>query len=235
MDPFGKAHVFVLDLDSLALADGDHHHLSRVLRLRPGDALTASDGAGSWRRCRFGSPLEADGDIVRDDPPDPEITIAFALVKGERPEWVVQKLTEVGVDRIVPFVAERSVVRWEPDKSARHRERWTTVAREAAMQSRRSYLPVVEAVTDFGGVAGRPGAARADRDGGRPTLRNPLLVIGPEGGWSDAERAALAPSVTLGPTVLRAETAAIVAGSALCGLRATLFESTDATEGDCPR
>lgn len=234
MEPFGKAHVFVLDLDALDVTDADHHHLARALRLRPGDPLTASDGAGRWRRCRFGAPLEPDGEIVHDDMPRPEITIAFALVKGERPEWVVQKLTEVGVDRIVPFVAERSVVRWDPDKSTRQLERWETVAREAAMQSRRSFLPVVEPVADFATVAGREGAALADRGGRGPTLRQPLVLVGPEGGWSEAEREAVGRSVTLATTVLRAETAAIVAGAALCGLRSALFESARVTEGDCP-
>jgi len=227
--------VFVADLDTLELADGDHHHLARVLRLRPGDELTASDGAGRWRRCRFGAPLEPDGETTHDAEPKPAITIAFALVKGERPEWVVQKLTELGVDRIVPFVAERSVVRWDPDKAARQRDRWETVAREASMQSRRSYLPTIEPVAGFAAVAGRDGAAIADRSGRPPTLTHPVVLVGPEGGWSDAERSAGAATISLGPTVLRTETAAIVAGAALCGLRSALFESTEVTEGDCRR
>ena len=233
MELAGKAHVFVLDLDTLELGDGDHHHLARVLRLKPGDELTASDGAGRWRRCRFGAPLEPAGEIVRDEPLTPEITIAFALVKGERPEWVVQKLTELGVDRIVPFVAERSVVRWDPNKLARHLERWETVAREAAMQSRRAYLPTVEPVADFAAVVGRDGAALAERNGRTPTLTYPVVIVGPEGGWSDAERRAVVPTISLGPTVLRAETAAISAAAALCGLRSALFESAEVTEGDC--
>src|SRR4051794_39478019 len=117
MEPAGKAHVFVDDLDALELADDDHHHLARVLRLRTGDELTASDGAGRWRQCRFGTPLEPLSPIEFDEPPQPEITIAFALVKGQRPEWIVQKLTEIGVDRIVPFLAERSVVQWDDEKA----------------------------------------------------------------------------------------------------------------------
>ncbi len=205
-----------------------------MLRLRPGDPLTASDGAGRWRRCRFSAPLEPDGAIEHDEVPRPEITIAFALVKGERPEWVVQKLTEVGVDRIVPFVAERSVVRWEPEKSARHLERWQTVAREAAMQSRRTFLPVVEHVAEFAAIARREGAALADRGGHAPSLRRPVVLVGPEGGWSDGERKVVSATVALGSTVLRAETAALVAGAALCGLRSALFESSQLTEGDCP-
>ncbi|MEY2420838.1 MAG: rRNA (uracil1498-N3)-methyltransferase [Acidimicrobiaceae bacterium] len=223
--------MFVTDLDALELSEGDHHHLARVLRLRPGDELTASDGVGRWRRCRFGTPLEPIGNIERDTVPTPEITVAFALVKGERPEWVVQKLTEVGVDRIVPFIAERSVVLWEGDKAVRNHTRLVTVAREAAMQSRRSWLPEVEPIAAFTDLASRAGAALADRGGDAPTLRHPVVLIGPEGGWSDRERATDLPTIGLGPTVLRAETAAIVAGSALAGLRSTRYESADGHGG----
>ncbi|MEY2459098.1 MAG: rRNA (uracil1498-N3)-methyltransferase, partial [Acidimicrobiaceae bacterium] len=208
MEPPGKAHVFVRDLDALELSDEDHHHLARVLRLRPGDELTASDGLGRWRRCRFGAPLEPTGAVETDDAPNPEITIAFALVKGERPELVVQKLTEVGVDRITPFVAERSVVHWDEQKATRNHVRLVTVAREAAMQSRRTWLPTVEPLAGFADVAGRAGAALTDRGGRPPTLAHPVLLVGPEGGWSERERRADLPSIGLGPTVLRAETAA---------------------------
>jgi 16S rRNA (uracil1498-N3)-methyltransferase len=231
MEPAGKAHAFVRDLDAPELANHDHHHLARVLRLRSGDELTVSDGAGGWRRCRFGQPLDPIGEIERDDVPHPEITVAFALVKGERPEWVVQKLTEVGVDRIVPFVAERSVVQWDSDKAERNHARLLTVAREAAMQSRRAWLPVVEPIGTFAEVADRPGAALADRAGAPPSLRRPLVLVGPEGGWSETERARGLPTVGLGPTVLRAETAALVAAAALCGLRAARFESIDGHGG----
>ena len=90
------------------------------------------------------------------------------------------------------------------------------------MQSRRAWLPVVESVRSFAEVAAEPGAAMADGGGGPPTLANPLVLVGPEGGWSDEERAAPVPRIGLGPLVLRAETAAIVAGTALSLLRAGL-------------
>ena len=231
MEPAGKAHVFVADLDALDLAANDRHHLGRVLRLRDGDELTVSDGAGQWRRCRFGARIEPIGAIERDESSQPEITIAFALVKGERPEWVVQKLTEVGVDRIVPVVAERSVVHWDADKADRNHTRLLTVAREAAMQSRRAWLPVVEPISAFDDLAGRAGAALADRGGRPPTLANPVVLVGPEGGWSDRERDKGLPSVGLGPTVLRAETAAIVAGAALCGQRSARYEPAEGHGG----
>ena len=152
-------HAFVADLDAPELDDDDRHHFARVLRVRVGDPMTVSDGAGRWRSCRFGPELEPDGPVVVDPDPVPLVTIGFALVKGERPELIVQKLTELGVDAIVPFVAARSVVRPDPERLGRQVARWTRVAREAAMQSRRSRLPVVEPVTPFAALVERPGAA----------------------------------------------------------------------------
>lgn len=212
-------HVVVADVTAPVLAVADRHHLERVRRLRPGDDLSVTDGHGSWRWCRFGSDLEPDGEVVVDPAPQPLVTVAFALVKGERPELVVQKLTELGIDRIIPFVAERSVVRWHPDKADRNAERLRRVALEASMQSRRTWLPMVSEVTDFAAVRALPGAAAAEMGGGPPSLDRPTLLIGPEGGWSPSERAALGPLVGLGPGILRAETAAITGAAVLCALR----------------
>ena len=219
--------MFVTDVEHPELAPDDRHHLERVLRLRPGDELTVADGLGRLRLCRFGAEVQPDGDIEIVVPPVPEITLAFALTKGERPEWTVQKLTEVGVDRIVPFVSARSIVRWDDAKATRNAERLRRVAREAAMQSRRAFLPAVEDVTQFDDVAGRPGAALAERGGTRPDLAHSCLLVGPEGGWTDEELSAGLSRVTLGPTVLRAETAAIAGSVVLAGLRAGLLETPD--------
>jgi 16S rRNA (uracil1498-N3)-methyltransferase len=216
------AHVFVADVERPELADDDRHHLERVLRVRAGDEVTVSDGAGRWRRCRFGAVVEPVADVALEAPPAPAITIAFAITKGERPEWTVQKLTEVGVDRIVPFVAERSVVRWEDAKAERQVARLRRVAREAAMQSRRAFLPVVDDVAAFADVAGWPGAALAAPGGAPPDLARPCLLVGPEGGWGEAELGAGLPRVALGETVLRAETAAVAGAVLLAGLRAGL-------------
>jgi 16S rRNA (uracil1498-N3)-methyltransferase len=217
-----RAHVFVADLASPMLDAADHHHLARVLRLPVGTDLTMSDGHGRWRPGRLTAepPLAIAGEVRTDPRPDPAITVAFALVKGERPELVVQKLTELGVDRIVPFVADRSVARWQGERAVRHVARLRRVAREAAVQARLVFLPVVTELTDFGSVAAVPGAARCDRGGAPPRLDHPVLLVGPEGGWSDAERDHRLPVVGLGPTILRAETAAIAAGALLTALRA---------------
>jgi len=217
-----RAHVFVDDLDAPALGPADRHHLERVLRLRPGDAVSASDGAGGWRLCTLAAGtagLEPAGETATDERPSPPVTVAFALTKGERPEWAVQKLTEVGVDRIVPMAAARSVVRWTPDRAAAQVERLRRVAKEAAMQCRRTWLPEVEDLAGFVAVSARAGAALAAADGSPPSLAHPVVLVGPEGGWAEEELAAGLPRVALGPHVLRAETAAVLAGGLLCALR----------------
>ena len=205
-----------------ALGDDDRHHLERVLRLRPGEVVTVSDGHGGWRSCTFvtGGGLVPVGDVEVRPRPVPPVTVAFALTKSEKPELTVQKLTELGVDRIVPFVAGRSVARWEGDRAERHLSRLRRVAREAAMQSRRAHLPEVSDLAGFADLAGLAGACRADVGGGPPTLDRPVILVGPEGGWTDEERAAGLPAIGLGPQVLRAETAAITAGALLVALRA---------------
>ena len=101
--------------------------------------------------------------------PDAGLTIAFALVKGERTEWAVQKLVELGVDRIVPFVTERSVVRWDEARAAHQHERWQRVARAAAMQSRRPRLATVEPLRAFADIV-TEGFAIADPAGSPPSL-----------------------------------------------------------------
>ena len=217
--------VFVDDVDTPTLSSHDRHHLERVLRVRRGDPVVVSDGAGRWRVGTLGGSGAVDPttEVERVTRPEPPITVAFALTKGERPELAVQKLTELGVDRIVPFTASRSVVRWDRGRSDGHVDRLRRVAREAAMQCRRSWLPEVAALAPFGEVAALPGAAMADAGGAPPTLEHPTVLIGPEGGWSDEERACGLPVVGLGAHVLRAETAAIAAATLLGALRSGLF------------
>lgn len=212
-------HVLVGDVARPSLADDDRHHLERVLRLRPGDLLTVGDGAGRWRPCRFGGEPEPVGPVVEEDAPAPQVGVGFALIKGGRPELVVQKLTEIGVDRIVPFVAERSVVRWDDQKAARNVARFRRVAREAVMQSRRAWSPRVDEVASFAELAAETSAVMADRRGRALGPDPRLVLVGPEGGWSETERRAVLPRVALGPTVLRAETAAIAAGVLACAYR----------------
>ena len=211
----GGPHVYVEDLDDPALTDEDRHHLARVLRLRDGDSLTIGDGLGRWCPARFGSDLRIDGEVVEVPAPSRAVTVGFALIKGGRPELVVQKLTELGVDRILPLAAERSVVRWDEAKVASQYERMVRVAREAGMQSRRVRLPevapVAPVVSLFDAAMAQPGGEvlGADVD---------VLLVGPEGGWTPEELQERR-QVSLGSTILRAETAAIAAGVLLVALR----------------
>lgn len=212
-------HVLVDDLDSLVISDDDRHHLDRVLRIRHGDPMTIGDGRGGWQPYRWGLSPHAVGERRMVAPPDPRAGVAFALIKGGRPELVVQKLTELGIDDIRPFVAARSIVRWDAEKASRNRDRFDRVAREAVMQCRRAWVPTVHEVTDFDGVCAVPDAAMADMGGMRfideAGSSVTTLLIGPEGGWDDGERAAEIPRVSLSAAVLRAETAAIAAGVVL--------------------
>ena len=230
-----SAMVFVDDPAAPVVGTADLRHLLDVLRLRSGELVAASDGAGRWVPCRVaaGAPLQGSrradpaGALVPDGPvrsgerPAPDVTVAFAPTKGDRPEWVIQKLTEIGVDRIVPLRTSRSVVRWDGERGAKAVERLRRVAREASAQCRRPWLPEVTDVSRLDEVAELAGAplALTDAGGTAPDLGRHVLAIGPEGGWDDNERTAFGAAVGLGPTVLRAETAAVVAGTLLCALR----------------
>lgn len=211
--------AFVDDVEHPALSADDHHHLGRVLRLRTGDALDVSDGAGRWRACRFGDDLDPVGPVESVERPRPPLTIAFAVMKGSRPEWVVQKLTELGVDHIRPFVAARSVVRWDDRRAEANLLRMRRVAREAAMQCRRVWLPEIARLATFADVAALPDACLADRDGTAPDIARPCVLVGPEGGWAAAEREVGLSTVSLGPHVLRAETAVVAAAVLLAADR----------------
>jgi 16S rRNA (uracil1498-N3)-methyltransferase len=204
------AHVVVDDVASAQLDASAVHHLARVLRLRGGEPVTVTDGAGRWRPASFtGEGVEAAGDVVVETRPDPLFTIAVAPPKGDRLEWLVAKCTEIGIDRLVLLDADHSVVRWPEDRLARQLERLNRIATEAAMQSRRVWLPEICAPTPAVDVLGRFAAAEP---GGRAvTAADTAIAVGPEGGWSPRELDAAASTVSLGPNVLRVETAAIAA------------------------
>jgi 16S rRNA (uracil1498-N3)-methyltransferase len=211
------AHVFVDDLHHPALAERDEHHLGRVLRLRDGETVTVTDGRGSWRVTRWRSGhVELEGEVVA-EAPEPQPTVAAAIPKGDRLEWMVQKLTEVGVGRIQLIDCARSVVRWNTSRAAAQLARLDRIVREAAMQSRRVWLPELVGPVPVAAVLGREGVVVADPAGAPIESLAHLpdtVVVGPEGGFT-ADETRGATLVALGTNVLRVETAALVA-AVLC-------------------
>ncbi|HWF15719.1 MAG TPA: RsmE family RNA methyltransferase [Acidimicrobiales bacterium] len=237
-----QAQVFVDNPGSPVLADDDAHHLGRVLRLRPGEEVIAADGRGRWARAtwRGGAELApihdaigigGDGAVQSEPAAVPALTVVFAPVKGERPEWVVQKLTELGIDRIVPLISERSVVRWSGARGKATVERLRRVAREAAAQCRRVWLPEIADTVRFAelGALGAPGeVVLAQLSGDRPSAHQHVVAVGPEGGWSTDELASGLPTVGFGLSVLRAETAAVTAGALMASLRTGTVAAVEA-------
>jgi 16S rRNA (uracil1498-N3)-methyltransferase len=238
-----SAHLFVESAgeltDAVDVAGEDGHHLARVLRLRVGETVTVADGSGWWRPYRIGGVgvvvrLDATAGPEREPALSPGLAVAFALTKGDKPELVVQKLTELGVDRILPVVADRSVARLDGARAWTAVERWRRIAREAARQCRRARLPVVEELRPLLDLRGHPAVVVAERGGGpAAALASPpggeiLAVVGPEGGLTGAEVEALAPwaRLGLGPHVLRAETAALALATVLGPGRATRAAGT---------
>jgi 16S rRNA (uracil1498-N3)-methyltransferase len=231
-DAAAIAHVLVERLDDeLDVAGDDGHHLARARRLRVGEAVTAADGSGHWREYvvatvhRSSLSLVASGAARPEPDLMPPLAVAFALTKGVKPETVVRQLTELGVDAVIPVVAERSIARPGADGADRVVARLQRVAREAAMQSRRARLPEVSPPVPLLELVGRPGLVVAER-GGAATLPDGgdggwTVLVGPEGGFSPSEAEALgsAPRLALGAHVLRAETAAVAAAALLGAAR----------------
>jgi 16S rRNA (uracil1498-N3)-methyltransferase len=229
-------HYLVSDLAGTEVKlDGEEgHHARTVRRVRSGEQVCLTDGNGRWL---VGEVIEPEGrSALRirplhrgvDEAPQPEVTVVQALVKGDRGPLVVELLTETGVDRIVPWQAQRSIARWREEKAERGVQRWQRVANEAAKQSRRVRLPQVQPLvdsTELNAVCAdadtvlicHESATRSITEVDLSSCQRVVIVVGPEGGISDDELTALTQaggqSVTLGPTVLRASTAGAVAAT----------------------
>ncbi len=209
------AHVFVDNLSNPLLGDQDCHHILRVLRVETRQTISVSDGRGSWSLATVqeNGVLELIGATQFVAAPTQLLTIAFAPTKGDKPDDVVRKLTEIGIDRIVPIAgSKRGVVRWDESKASKHIDRLRRIAREASMQSRRVWLPEVMLPCALVDVVTQFGAALAEPDGTRIGPTHTCIAIGPEGGFSPQELELSTQHVSLGQGVLRGETAAIVAG-----------------------
>ncbi len=253
----------------------DSRHLWTVLRLKEGEPVVVSDGQGRYRGCTVATTPtgHASGKPAapalsartgrrrgRDDPlvllpatevlegrrAVPALTVGFSLAKGDRNDWAVAKLSELGVDRIVPLMCERTAVRLNPQQTLHQHERLRRIAREASMQARRIWLPEVLDVVALAHAPSRLGGDERGGDGigngialaepGGPglSLATPTVLVGPEGGFSPAELATGLRVVGLGDTVLRIETAAVAAGTILSALRAGLLSTAEGVDDSRP-
>jgi 16S rRNA (uracil1498-N3)-methyltransferase len=236
--------TFFVDLDAVTpptiRITGDLlHHLRDSLRLHPGDSLALNDGCGTRYRVEVThiTSLAIDSRIIdrQTEPthrPTP-IVLGQTLIKGDKMDWVIQKATELGVAAIAPIQSTHSVIKLNPDRLEHQRSRWERIARDAAQQSERWTIPTIADPVSLAEICRQYASAPLksilmERSNG-PSLatvslprdsQNPIvLLVGPEGGWTpDEQRLAQEQgflSLTLGPRILRAETAAIAALSIL--------------------
>ncbi|WP_236240645.1 16S rRNA (uracil(1498)-N(3))-methyltransferase [Streptomyces sp. CC228A] len=221
-----------------ALDGAEGRHAVSVRRLRVGEDIVLTDGAG---RGVFGTVASVEGrdrlDVavaeVRDEPvPAPRITVVQALPKGDRGELAVETMTETGVDAVVPWAASRCITQWKGDRGLKALGKWRATAREAGKQSRRLRFPEVAdaattrqvaallAAADFAAVLHEEGAAPL-ATAELPAEGHIVLVVGPEGGVSPDELAAFAEAgakpYRLGRSVLRTSTAGTAATALLLG------------------
>jgi len=235
----------------LAVVDGDEgFHAATVRRIRRDEQLILGDGVGGLARCVV-EQTGRDGlqarvlDRWQVPPVQPAVTVIQALPKAERSELAIELATEAGADALVAWQAARCVARWDGARADKGLRRWRAVARAAAQQSRRAYVPSVDGVLSTAALTRRIGDVVASggtvlalhesatgqlTDLSLPQAKSVMLVVGPEGGIAPDELAALteagAVAVRLGPTVLRTSTAAAVALGAL-GVLTPRWESSD--------
>jgi 16S rRNA (uracil1498-N3)-methyltransferase len=222
----------------LSVSGEDGHHLARVLRVREGESLSVAAANGVFsavvQQVDKAVGVLTIGDVQPRHDPEIAVYLVQALAKGDKMETVIQKGTEVGAVGFVLVQTERSVMQLAKDKAADRTARWQKVAREAASQSQRDAVPTVQYCPDLSAaerwLTARPELSIFTLDEREQTvsLKDALqaskgqtyaIAIGPEGGWSDDERAAWkrmgAVCITLGPRILRTETAGLVAAAAI--------------------
>jgi 16S rRNA (uracil1498-N3)-methyltransferase len=233
-----SAPMFIMDGERLRAADrvtldGDEgRHAAVVRRITAGEAVELTDGRGHLARCvvaaadRTGLVCDVRERVDVPLPTTPRVAVALALPKGDRGELAVEMMTEVGVDEIVPWFAQRCMTRWQGERGAKALRRWRTTAREAAKQSRRVWIPDVAGPVTTPQLADRMATAAlsivlheeaSDPLSGivLPTEGEVVLTVGPEGGVAPHELTAFedvgALQASLGPTVLRTSTASTLA------------------------
>ncbi|MFF0865464.1 16S rRNA (uracil(1498)-N(3))-methyltransferase [Nonomuraea sp. NPDC050227] len=219
----------------LTLDGPEGRHAASVRRLRAGERVDLTNGAGDVAECVvrevFKDALALDV-LARYtvEPPARRLVVVQGLPKGDRGELAVEMMTEVGVDVIVPWAASRSITQWKGDKIAKALGRWRATAREAGKQARRFHLPQVAELASTAQVEGlladaalglvlHEEAAEPLSKVALPPGGDIVVVVGPEGGVSEEElrrfAAAKAVPVLLGPTVLRTSTAGVAAAAVL--------------------
>jgi 16S rRNA (uracil1498-N3)-methyltransferase len=229
---FAPPSAFNFGKRTVMLASDEARHLREVLRLKVGDEVQVFDGEGKEFRAvvsqarREFAELEIRDEIEPMRPESPlELTLAVALLKGEKFDLVVQKGTELGVNRFIPMVTRYADIRLRDEADAAKRvTRWQRIALEAAKQSGRSVVPEVMMAVPFESVIRDNSCLMFSERGGQPLntdLKTKTIkaIIGSEGGWSDEELdqalEAGVSIVTLGGRILRAETAAIATAALL--------------------
>lgn len=212
------------------LPAGAAHHVRGVLRLSRNDEVILLDGHGAVHEARLGLVAREGvtalvGAALAADTESPlDITLVQAISRGERMDYTIQKAVELGVRRIVPVVSQRTVVRLDRRREDKRLEHWRGVIRHAAEQSQRSVLPRLEPVCDLAAwleAAPAAGCFVLQPGATRPLAREACpggavyLLAGPEGGFDRRElermKSADVVAVSLGPRVLRTETAAVAA------------------------
>ena len=221
--------------DAVELGGDEARHAVVVKRVRAGEQVVLTDGAGTSATVTVGATtktsLSATVEEVATVAPElPRVVVVQAIPKGDRGELAVEMLTEVGVDVIVPWAAARSVSVWRGDKQAKALAKWRSTARESAKQSRRAWFPEVAEMVGTADVAALlrdadvPVVLHEAASGPLGDLPVPgrgeiVIVVGPEGGISEEELAAFAAvgaePVRLGSSVLRTSTAGVAATAAL--------------------
>ncbi|MFI7062599.1 16S rRNA (uracil(1498)-N(3))-methyltransferase [Kribbella sp. NPDC050124] len=230
----GVAVFFCKDLSGaeLTLDGAEGRHAAVVRRIAPGERIRLTDGRGAWAEGVVTDASKSGVTVAVDNrgavpASRPRLVVVQALPKGERAELAVEMLTEVGVDVIVPWNAERSQFRSNPERSAKTLAKWRAWAFEASKQSRRAWFAEVAPIATTAEVARLIAAAALPvvlHEEAKiplaslhvPTDGDIVIVIGPEGGISPSELATFAADpIRLGDTVLRTSTAGVAAASAL--------------------
>lgn len=231
----GVAHVIVDDISAAELAEEDQHHLGTVRRLRSGDSITLGDGRGLWRtavlrlrekgrgRRRLG--LEFTSEVFSESREEPPIIIGFCLPSLDRASWALQKMTELGVDRVHLLHSQFSSTRLAGlEEGGRELVRLQKVVREAGMQCRAAFLPRLEPIITLESFAEMYPTCGACTLGGDSLLQLDVPVaVGPEGGFAHSELELFSRKFDLGRNILRSETAAVVVSGVLSLQRAGLL------------